>query len=63
MSAGCGQEAGESLARLGDRSSVRLAALVTDQEDKKMVYRRQCLVECCLTGDITLANQLIKVKK
>ena len=40
-----------------------LAALVSQDADKKMVYSRQCLVECCLTGDLNLARTLIQDHK
>ena len=41
MSVGVEREAAECLARMGDRVGIRLAALVTSDHDKRMVYSRQ----------------------
>jgi len=60
LSARFGSEAAECLTKIGDRKSVRMAAVVTNDADKRMVYSKQCLVECCLAGDGELAKVLIQ---
>ena len=50
---GKGEEAAELLARLGDRESLMVAALLMRETGGKgELYSRQCLTDCLYRGDL-----------
>ena len=60
LSVGKKEEAAEMLAKLGDRASLRVAALlVGNTGGKGEVYSRQCLTDCLYSGDTDLALKLV----
>ena len=61
---GKGEEAAELLARLGDRESLMVAALLMRETGGKgELYSRQCLTDCLYRGDTVLAMKLLDDQK